>query len=525
MSASHSRPTGPPVSIIELNPASRIDQDAVVTHLRLSVFPAAKLPVPLSSLVGRRQELTDLRGLIVRRRVRLLTLTGAGGAGKTRLAVEAARDVAATFADGVAFVDLSSLTDHALVLPTIAQALGLRELPDLPAADTIAAALADRTLLLVLDNLERVTGAAPDLAALLGACPGLTMLVTSRVVLRVSGEHAFPVSPLPYPDPGDVLAGRPWSAAAEPPGAVALFVERARAADPGFALSAENAASVAAICARLDGLPLAIELAAVWAWLLSPSDLLVRLNERLLLLTNGVRDAPQRQRALRDAIAWSDDLLRPDEQAMFRRLSVFTGGFDLRAAGTVLGHEGEPGLDLLEGIGSLLDHSLLRRIERSGEDHRFGMLETIREFGLDRLAESGEAPATHDAHADFCLALAARPDPTRSAGAQDEQWLRRLEREHDNLRAALAWLAESGDGERLLRLTSALAWPWNRRGHLREGDAWLDRALGLAAAPRGDRIAAEVRLEALWEAGTLAWEVGDLPRSLARFEAARALAG
>ena len=489
--------------------------------------PTARVPTPLTPLVGRQREIAVVRELLRQPEVRLVTLTGPGGIGKTRLAVHVAAELADSFADGAAFVDLAAISDPDLVLPTVAQALGLREAANLSPGAQLASYLGEQRLLLVLDNLEHVAEVAPRLATLLAACRGLKLLTTSRLVLRLSGEHAFPGPPLTLPDRVD--GSRRWPPLAElaKTEAVALFVQRARAADPSFGLTEANAPTVADVCARLDGLPLAIELAAVRTRLLSPEALLARLSDRLRLLTGGARDAPERLRAMRDAIAWSHDLLSPAERTLFRRLAVFAGGFTLDAAEGVVGAAGELGLDVLDGIGVLIDQSLLRRKESADSggypEPRFAMLETVREYGLERLAASGEAAATRDAHAAFCLALAEPPDPTRSAGAQDEHWLRRLDAEHDNFRAALAWLAGVDAGERLLRLATALTWFWYRHGHLREGAEWLDRAL--AACPPGSEDAAPALwLRALGEAGTLAWELGDYPRAVDWLEAGLALA-
>jgi non-specific serine/threonine protein kinase len=432
----------------------------------------APLPVPLTGFVGRAWEVAEVCAFL-RGGARLLTLTGPGGVGKTRLAVRVAAELAPHFPAGVAFVGFASVADPALVLPTVAQALGLREGGDRPLLERLGALLGERRLLLVLDNLEHLADASPDLAALLAACPSLTILATSRVVLRLSSEQVYPVSPLALPDVGyslelDEVAGH---------GAVALFVQRARASDPGFALTAENAPVVVEIVRRLDGLPLAIELAAARTRSLTPAALLARLSDRLRLLTGGARDLPDRQRTMRDTIAWSHDLLDPPEQALFRHLAVFAGGFTLEAVEAVCAIAD---VDVLAGLAALVDQSLVQREDGPGGEPRYRMLETIREFGLERLAAHGEEAATRDRHVAWCL------DATAAPGAAlwttyDPGIIERLEAEHANLRAALAWLERTGQGEGLLRLAAALGSFWMLVGHHREGYDWLKRAL--AAAP------------------------------------------
>ncbi len=342
-----------------------------------------RLPTPLTALLGRDAEVRQVVGLLASHR--LVTLTGPGGVGKTRLAIEAARAAAPAFPDGVVFVDLAPLRDPALVLPAIAQVLEVREAPGIPLDRALAAALGERRLLLVLDNLEQVVAAAAGIAALLTACPQLVVLATSRAALAVRGERILPVEPLPLPDEGEA----PADLAASP--AVRLFAERADEARPGFGLTAANAPTVAAICARLDGLPLAIELAAARVKLLAPEALLAKLASRLPLLTSGARDLPDRQRTLRGAIAWSHDLLSKDEQALFRRLAVFAGGFTLEAADAVVNPDA--GFETMDVLAALVDESLVRQEHTTGEP-RFRMLETVREFAAERLA--GERRARGD---------------------------------------------------------------------------------------------------------------------------------
>ncbi len=439
-------------------------------------------PMPLTPLVGRESAAATIADLLRSDDVRLVTLIGPGGVGKTRLALHVLIecDLAAAFADGSIFVSLASVADPALVLPTIAQAIALRDSGDRSLPDRLRDVLRDRHLLLVLDNVEQVAGAAPEIASLLADCPGVRVLATGRVPLRISGEFEFPVAPLALPD----LDHLPAVSDLAETEAVELFVQRARAVRPDFALTEANAAAVAGICARLDGLPLAIELAAARVKVLSPSALSARLTNRLQVLTGGARDLPDRLRTMRGAIAWSHDLLSPEEQTLFRHLAVFVGGCTLEAAEAVCGAADDaeprdscpPLADILDGLTSLVDKSLLRQEDGPGGEPRFRMLETIQEYGLERLAASGEEAAVRRRHAAWCLALAEQAEPAL-VGPDQDLWMDRLETEHDNLRAALGWTTETGDAETGLRLTGALWWFWQIRGYLGEGRAWLDRTI------------------------------------------------
>jgi non-specific serine/threonine protein kinase len=454
-------------------------------------------PVPLTSFVGREREIAAVIELLRYDEVRLLTLTGPGGVGKTRLALQVAESLASEFADGAAFADLAPLRDSARVLPAVARAVGVPEAGDRPVSQRLAAALAGRTFLLVLDSVEHVGAAAPAVADLLADCPGLVVLATGRGALHVGGEQEFPVPPMSLPDPAH-LPPLPELAAAE---AVALFVERAGAVRPGFALTAENAVAVAEICVRLDGLPLAIELAAARAKVLSPQALLARLEHRLALLTGGARDAPARQRTLRDAIAWSYGLLTPEDQTLFRWLSVFVGGCTLTAAEAVAG--GAAAGDVLDGVSSLVDKGLLHLADHPDQEPRFAMLETIRAYALEQLADSGEEEHARDAHLDYFLVLAELAEPELT-GPNQVAWLDRLEAEHHNLRAALAWSLEADRLTQGLCLAGALLRYWEHHSHYAEEGKWLEQAL-----PRAGDEPVPVRAKALHAAGVVAFWQGD----------------
>jgi non-specific serine/threonine protein kinase len=499
----------------------------VATARRRSCAPAASplktldthrhnLPGQSTSLLGREEQVAALTALLRRADVRLVTLTGPGGIGKTRLAVEVAGDLLDAFPEGVWYVRLSGLSDPALVVPTVAQTLGLREQGSQPFAEILRAYLRERRLLLVLDNFEQVVGAAPEVAALLAAAPRLTVLVTSRVTLHLRGERDHPLPPLPLPDPGHLPPPERLAQYA----AVALFVERAQAARPDFAVTAANAPSIAEICARLDGLPLALELAATRVKLLPPDALLARLSSRLQLLTGGPRDLEERQRTMRSTLAWSAGLLAPAERTLFRRLAVFVGGCTLEAAGAVCAApEGaEPlTINLLDGLEALVDQSLVQQHEQGGAP-RVGMLQVVREYALEQLEQSDDATALHHAHAAYFQALGAEAEP-HMWGAGQAEWVRRLGREHDNLRAALGWLRDRGEVESAVRLTVAIGRFWFFRGHYEEGGRWLESLLASPGA-----VAPALRVRAVSRAGMLAWMRGDAPRLRQLAEEALALA-
>ena len=484
----------------ELLAAARPETSTTVSADDPRLSPLVVLPRPPTRLIGRESEMETISALLAQQDVRLVTLTGPGGTGKTHLALAVATDLLGHYPDGVVFVDLSPLIDAARVLPTIASVLGVRERGEEPLGQSLGQYLQDRRLLLVLDNCEQVLAAGPDLAALLAACSCLTILATSREALRLRGEQEMPVAPLALPDPHV----RSLAALSQVP-AVALFVERARASDPAFTLTAENVEAVVGICRRLDGLPLAIELAAVRTKVLSPAALNQRLTRSLSLLTGGARDAPARQRTLRDAIAWSHDLLEPQEQMLFRRLGIFVGGCTLEAAEVVAGPDV---CDVMTGIAALVDASLLRREEVGEGELRFRMLETIREFGLERLEASGEESATGDRHTRYYLDLAQR------AGAviidtSTPELLDLIEREHDNLRTALGWSRDTDDHDTFLRLAGALAFFWYYRGYLNEGQHWLSQALETPA----DADVPQPRAWALLTSGMLANVCGETDRA------------
>ena len=462
--------------------------------------PPAALPRPPTRLIGRETDVAALATLLAQGDLQLVTLTGPGGTGKTRLALAVAAAERDRYRDGVVFVDLTPLSDPALVVPTIATAMGVRELAGEPLLQTLCRVLRERRMLLVLDNCEQVVDAAADVAALLAACPRVVMLATSRIPLHIRAEREVTVAPLSLPDPGRL----PPLAELERVAAVTLFVERARAARADFALTAENAAAIAAICQRLDGLPLAIELAAARVKVLSPLALLARLEQRLPLLSGGGRDLPRRQRTMRDAIAWSYDLLTPEEQALFRRLAVFVGGFTLEAAEADGSATRGSGLDVLDGLTSLVDKSLLREAVGLAGEPRFGMFETVREFGLERLAASGDEAAVRARHAAYVLALAEETDPHLLMPGQ-ERWLSRVAVDLDNVRAALAWLQQTGETELQLRLATGLRWFWYVHGHYAEGWDWLQSAY--AKTPSAPAI---LRAKALSGLSGLALWRGDL---------------
>jgi predicted ATPase len=482
----------------------------------------APLPVPRSRVIDREQERALVQNLLQRADVGLVTLTGPGGVGKTRLAIQVAADLASQFADGASFISLASLTDPQLVVQTVARALQVSEADDQSIGERLLAYLRSRQLLLLLDNAEHLLSAVPLVTQLLDAAPRLKVLVTSREPLRVRDERVIPVLPLALPDADhlpdlDRLSQVP---------AVALFVERVREVNPDFVLTADNAQAIAEICQRLDGLPLALELAAARSNVLPPEALLARLEHRLPLLVHGARDVPQRQQTLRNTIEWSYDLLEESDKALFRRLAVFAGGFTLEAvqavcvfdpASTVSSPEAD---EDLEQLAQLLDKSLVQGQQGTGGEPRFTMLETIHEYAQEQLKASGEAATVQERHAAYFLRVAEEADPYMS-GPERDAWMERLDHEEANLRAALTWSkADKSAVQTGLRLVGALFSYWFLRGSIHEGRTWLE---GMLQRTDGtDRSAA--RGSALLAAGWLAWAEGDYQAASPRAEESLSIA-
>jgi predicted ATPase/transcriptional regulator with XRE-family HTH domain len=481
----------------ELLAAARPQALAPIPREHVRLHPSAVVPVPPTRLIGRETEVAAIAQVLAQDEVRLVTLTGPGGTGKTRLALAVAAVAVTRYPDGVCFVDLSPLRDPALVAPTIAAVLGVRPVVGQSMWETLAAFLAEKHLLLVIDNFEHILDAAPDIAGLVAACANLSILTTSREPLHVRAEREVAVLPLPVPEPSHALSRDELAVVP----AVALFIDRARAAHSRFTVTDENAAAIAAICQRLEGLPLAIELAAVRMKAISPEGLLSRLGTRLPLLTGGARDLPARQRTLRETIAWSYDLLAPNEQTLLRQLAVFAGGWALDAAEEVMRANGES--DVLGGLTSLVDKSLVW-LDHHPVEPRYRMLETVREFAWGELQQAKEADRIRARHAAWVRALADQMASAFMRGPVTPYWPRRMAPEIDNIRAALGWLDETEDVDALLGLAGALWGFWRFGGYRAEGRRWLLSALELPGAQTlptrlGALLAAATMFEDLYE--------------------------
>ena len=474
------------------------------------------LPQPATPVLGRERELEEVAGLLARPGVRILTLTGVGGVGKTRLALEVARAplTAGRFSDGPVFVGLAPLRDPALVATEILRSLGLQEAEGRTPSETLRDHLRTKRMLLVLDNLEHLLEAALEVAGLIEACPEVVVLATSRAPLRVRGEQEYPVPPLALPSSTRNPAK---DAVLEAPSG-RLFLERARAVSPGFDVTEDNAWAVAAICWRLAGLPLALELAAANTRFMDPAALLQRLDRALS--TAWARDLPERQRTMRSTLDWSHDLLAGEEKVLFRRLSVFSGGFTLDTAEKVCAAEGvEPG-EVPEMLGRLIEQSLVT-VTADADGSRYGMLEPVRQYALDKLGESGEEQQGRARHAEYFLGLAEAAKPV-FLGREHPMWSRRLEREQDNLRGAMSWVRDAGDVRTGLRLVGALSTFWWMRGYLSEGLRWAEEFLSRPFDVGGPGCGL-ARASAVYGAGELALGRGDLARACEHLEEALAL--
>jgi predicted ATPase len=476
-----------------------------LTSGELTQIAPTNVPIPRNSLIGRELELQTGCNLLLRDDVAMLTLTGPGGTGKSRLAIEIALDLRGHFTDGVCLVGLDSIRDPDLVIPTIAKVLGVAETAGgPPLAELLKGHLCGKQMLLLLDNFEQVLPTAPQIAELLEACPGVKVLVTSRASLHLRAEKELPVPPLALPPLKEASDLQPLSQYS----AVQLFIQRSQGVRPDFQVTNENAPAVAEICHRLDGLPLAIELAAARNRMLSPQALLSRLDHRFEVLRGGMRDLPERHHTLYSAIDWSYSLLKANERSLFRRLSVFAGGWNFEAADVVCNLEGEDPSQVMDGLEMLVDNSLLKPPEEVDGEPRLRMLETIREFAHERLTESGEADAVHCRHAKYFLSLAERAENEMHQSLQ-QAWYRRLEAELDNLRAAMSWTLDQGQNELALRIAMALAIFWWTRGYRREGLQWLERGLAGAGS-----IPEAVKAKALNRAGFLTRDLGDYDRAV-----------
>jgi predicted ATPase/DNA-binding XRE family transcriptional regulator len=481
-----------------------------------AIPPLWVVPTLFTSLVGRERDVEEVCDLLKQSETRLLTLVGTGGVGKTRLALQVATEMRTSFADGVCFVSLASVSDPSLMIPTIAEVLDIKQIGERPLFEQVKLSLRDRRILLILDNFEQVVVTAPQVEELLATCSAMTVIITSRTILHLQAEQVYTVFPLALPPPGQLLE----SEALEQYGAVSLFLQRARSTMPSLHLTATNLHAIAEICRHLDGLPLAIELAAARVRLLPPQALLSHLKHSLQVLSDGARTLPERQQTLHNSLKWSYELLSSEEQCLFRRLSVFSGGWTLDAAEAIwrVGQEMEGShLSAFEGVAALLDKSLLLQVEQEGEEPRLQMLVTVREYGQECLQASGEDELIRYTHAMYYLELAEAAQPTWGS-PQGGRWFAQLSQEHDNLRAAMSWLLERGETEMALRLGGALREFWEESSSRQEGWQFLERALA------GDEeVAGAVRAKALNAAGSLAFHLDHLQRGAALCELSLAL--
>lgn len=463
------------------------------------------LPLQPTPLVGRKREVAEVISMLRRPNTRLVTLTGPGGTGKTRLALQVGAELTGEFSNGVFFVSLAALTDSTLVTPAIAEVLGVREPSESSLQAALIAYLGNKTLLLLLDNFEQVVEASPAVSELLMSCTNLKVIVTSRLALHLRAEHVFDVAPLALPEPGTA----PSIEHVTRYGALTLFVDRAQMAKAHFTVSSANISAINAVCRRLDGLPLAIELAAARIRVLSPQELLTLLGHRLSILTDGARDLPMRHQTLRNTIAWSYDLLTDDDRKLFRRLAVFAGGWTIEAAQIAAGNpeSRDPAPGVLDQLAVLVDHNLVRRTEQADHTSRFDMLDTIREFGLEQLATNGELEDVCQRHATYFLSFIEQQGFDLLITAEADQ-LQRVDVEYDNVRSALRWFLDRQNPGMALSLCSALHTFWSVRGYLSDARRWLDAALALEAdAP------ASIRVKALNAAGSLACHQNDLDQA------------
>jgi predicted ATPase len=491
--------------------ASIRDRFSEMPFKRPQVRPS-NLPAQRTAFVGHESELAAAKELLLRPDARLITVTGPGGIGKTRLALEVVGQVMDHFSGGVYFIPLAALRDPGLITSVIAQTLGVRESGGQSVLDALKESLRSAfcaPTLLLLDNFEHLISAGSLVAELLGAAPAVKFLVTSRAALHVYGEHEFPVPPLALPESKTAVPVSALSSYS----AMALFASRAAAVKPGFEVTDENSSGIIEICTRLDGVPLAIELAAARVKFLTPSAIRTRLANRLQLLTGGARDLPERQQTLRGTIDWSYDLLSPEEQKLFNRLAVFTGGCTLEGVEAVCDTKGDLGIDLLDGLASLVDKSLIQQVQFAEGESRFAMLDMIREYALEKLAASGEESPTRRAHAAYFLVLA-EEDAAATADAERTEWLRSMDMEHDNLRAALEWLTETSSAEWALRLGVSMFRYWEQREYLAEGRERLGKILKLDQAAARNNL----RSRALFAAGVLAVGQGDYASSVPLLE-------